>query len=122
MIKFEKAHLVLAALIYLISCSSSTLDSSVGKWNIELSSPIGISSQIWSIASNGTGYFESDLGNSASDEVIIDGNALRFTIFIDAGGQSVAMNFDGIVKGDFLTGQISSEFGEFEVIGTRQSD
>ena len=39
---------------------------------------------------------------------------------IDAGGQSLSLSFSGVVEGDSLTGAFGSDFGDFDVTGTRQ--
>ncbi|PCI78238.1 MAG: hypothetical protein COB20_06860 [SAR86 cluster bacterium] len=110
---------VMAGLI-LSSCVSQPNDPLVGVWNVDLETPIGASSQVWRFTEDGKGEFESDLGSSKTDDISLIGKTLMFTIYIDAGGQDIEMNFDGTIEEGSITGQFASEFGEFSVTGARQ--
>ncbi len=44
----------------------------------------------------------------------VSGNALSFTLHIDAGGQQIEVEVEGVVEGDRMTGSGDSPFGAFE--------
>ena len=52
-----------------------------------------------------TGTLEFQMGNSADlADVMVDGDALTFTLVILKGGQEVALPFEGTISGDTITG------------------
>ena len=84
------------------------------------STPLGDQPSTWTIAADGTGVMSSDQGDQAVDGIMVDGNNVSFELVIDAGGQSLALDFSGVIQGDTLTGAFASDFGDFIVTGTRQ--
>ena len=82
--------------------------------------PLGNQESLWTIAEDGTGMMASDQGDQPIDGIIVDGNNVSFVVDVDAGGQSLSLSFSGVVEGDSLTGAFASDFGDFDVTGTRQ--
>ncbi len=110
---------IIIALALLVACASPT-SPGVGVWDVNINTPLGAQAGVWTIAADGTGVMESDLGDQSLEGIVLQGNSISFDVDIDAGGQSLSLSFMGEVEGDALTGEFSSDFGPFGVTGTRQ--
>ena len=111
---------IAAALVILAACAATTIPA-VGGWDISFDTPLGTLNATLDIAADGTGSMSSaELGEAVPiTGITFDGNAVAFMIDVDAGGQSITLDFSGSVEGDALTGAFGSDFGEFAVTGTR---
>ena len=111
---------LVAAILILAACAAGSANPFVGTWDTVATTPVGNQAATWTIAADGTGVMSSDQGNQSIDGIVVDGNNVSFEMVIDAGGQSLALSFSGVVTGDTLTGEFGSDFGDFGVTGTRQ--
>ena len=112
-----------AMLVILAACAAGNSNPFAGSWETTVSTPLGDQVGVWMIASDGTGIMSSDQGDQgdqAIDGIVVDGNNVSFDVDIDAGGQSLSLGFSGAIEGDSLTGAFGSDFGDFDVTGTRQ--
>ncbi|GJM12388.1 MAG: hypothetical protein DHS20C12_07910 [Pseudohongiella sp.] len=109
-----------AMLAILVACAAGAANPAVGSWDTVVVSPIGDQPSVWTINADGTGMMSSDQGDQAIDGIVFDGNNLSFDLDIDAGGQFLSLSFSGTVEGDSLSGVFGSDFGDFDVTGTRQ--
>lgn len=109
-----------AIVLVLAACAAGNANPFVGTWETVATSPLGDQAATWVIAEDGTGMMSSDQGNQSIDGIVVDGNNVSFELIIDAGGQTLALSFNGMVAGDTLTGAFGSDFGDFAVTGTRQ--
>ena len=112
--------LTATALVILAACAGAPVIPAVGMWDVSINTPVGEQSGVWTIAADGTGIMASDLGDQDIEGIILEGNSISFDVDIDAGGQSLSLSFSGTVEGDTLSGDFSSDFGDFSVTGTRQ--
>jgi hypothetical protein len=112
--------LTATVLVILAACAGAPVSPGVGMWDVSINTPVGEQSGVWTIAADGTGIMGSDLGDQAIEGIILEGNSISFEVDIDAGGQSLSLSFSGTVEGDTLSGDFSSDFGDFSVMGTRQ--
>ncbi|MDA1370350.1 MAG: hypothetical protein O2971_06265 [Proteobacteria bacterium] len=119
MIRLVKTLSFIAAIVVLASCAASVAPG-VGSWNVNISTPVGEQSGVWTFSGDGTGVMGSDQGDQNIEGVMLDGNSISFDVDIDAGGQSLSLSFSGMVDGDSLDGEFASDFGAFAVSGTRQ--
>ena len=111
----------LAALVLVLAaCAAGSANPFVGTWDTVASTPLGDQSATWTIAADGTGMISSDQGTQAVDGIVVDGNNVSFHLVIDAGGQTLALDFSGVITGDSISGTFASDFGDFGVTGTRQ--
>ncbi|MBT3530505.1 MAG: hypothetical protein HOF74_01080 [Gammaproteobacteria bacterium] len=121
MSKLIKRTWFLAALVLLAACSSTpSAPPGVGIWDVSINTPVGEQGGTWTLAADGTGIMGSDQGNQNIEGIMFDGNDISFAVDIDAGGQALSLEFSGSVDGDSLSGDFSSDFGDFGVSGTRQ--
>ena len=111
---------LVALILVLAACAAGNANPFVGTWETVATTPLGDQAATWTIAADGTGVMSSDQGEQAIDGIMVDGNNVSFQLVIDAGGQSMALDFNGVVAGDSLTGAFGSDFGDFGVTGTRQ--
>ncbi|MBU1339322.1 MAG: hypothetical protein KKD56_09660 [Acidobacteria bacterium] len=58
------------------------------------------------------GTFEGSTGIVDMQKLSFEENTVRFTVDIDAGGQSMAIDFEANIDGDSLLGFLNMEFGE----------
>ncbi|HEY6814746.1 MAG TPA: hypothetical protein VI168_04320 [Croceibacterium sp.] len=91
-----------------------------------MTTPIGERKAIMTIVSAGGGYtvsFKNAPGADPLDETIsgitIEGNSFGFkrTVGIEQG--QIELNYAGTVEGNVLTGKVASQFGEFDLKGSR---
>ena len=120
MLKIIRNIVAAAMLVILAACAAGNSNPFAGTWDTMATTPLGNQESLWTIAEDGTGMMASDQGDQPIDGIIVDGNNVSFVVDIDAGGQSLSLSFSGVVEGDSLTGAFSSDFGDFDVTGTRQ--
>lgn len=109
-----------AALLFFLGCASAPSNPAVGMWDVSINTPVGQQSGVWTLAADGTGVMETDQGDQTLSGIMYDGNSISFSVDIDAGGQALSLSFTGTVEGDTLSGEFGSDFGAFEVSGSRQ--
>jgi len=109
-----------AMLVILAACAAGNPNPFVGSWNTMATTPLGNQASVWMILDDGTGIMSSDQGEQPVDGIVVDGNNVSFNLDIDAGGQFLSLRFSGVVEGDSLSGAFASDFGDFDVTGTRQ--
>ena len=120
MLRIIRNTTVAAMLVILTACAAGNSNPFAGSWDTMATTPVGNQSSVWTINEDGTGMMASDQGNQAVDGIVVDGNNVSFTLDVDAGGQSLSLRFSGVVEGDSLSGVFASDFGDFDVTGTRQ--
>ena len=120
MLKIIRNIVAAAMLVILAACAAGNSNPFAGTWNTMATTPLGNQESLWIIAEDGTGMMASDQGDQPIDGIIVDGNNVSFAVDVDAGGQSLSLSFSGVVEGDSLTGAFGSDFGDFDVTGTRQ--
>ncbi|PCI75753.1 MAG: hypothetical protein COB20_12165 [SAR86 cluster bacterium] len=120
MLKIIRNSVAAAMLVILTACAGGNTNPFAGSWDTVATTPVGNQDSVWTISEDGTGIMSGDAGEQAIDGIVVDGNNVSFDVVIDAGGQSLSLSFSGVVEGDSLTGAFGSDFGDFNVTGTRQ--
>jgi hypothetical protein len=54
------------------------------------------------------------------DDLSFEDNELSFAVTIDAGGQTMAIDFSATIDGDSLEGYLSMEYGEANITGKKR--
>lgn len=66
-----------------------------------------------------TGVWSSERGESALENVKIDGNKVTFTRTVEVQGQQYELAFEGIIDGNTITGAYDTPMGALDVTGAR---
>lgn len=66
------------------------------------------------------GLFKGTTGDYEMANLTFQDNELKFTVTIDAGGQSMAIDFEATIEGDSLEGFLSMEYGEANISGKKR--
>jgi len=105
----------------LAACAGGGGNPAVGAWDVEMITPVGAMPAVLTINADGTGSMSADgLGEAPISGIVTEGNTVNFTTDIDAQGQTLTLDFSGVITGDALAGEFGSDFGAFDVSGTRQ--
>lgn len=120
MIRIIRNTALAAMLVILTACAAGNSNPFAGSWDTMATTPLGDQASVWTISEDGTGIMSSDQGEQSVDGIVVDGNNVSFNLDIDAGGQFLSLSFTGTVEGDTLNGVFASDFGDFNVTGTRQ--
>lgn len=103
----------------LVACAAAA-PAAVGIWDVEMNTPVGSQQVELIINADGSGNFAGPQGEQSIDGIAFDGNALNFSMTIDAQGQSITLDFSGSVQGDSLNGEFNTPFGALAISGSRQ--
>lgn len=118
--KLVSGWLVLSFTV-LVGCAVGGGNPAVGAWDVEMNTPVGAVPAVLTINADGTGSMAADgLGEAPINGITVEGNAVNFSADLDAQGQTLTLDFNGIITGDSLAGEFGSDFGAFDVSGTRQ--
>jgi len=66
------------------------------------------------------GTFEGQSGVVEMQKLAFKDSTVTFTVEIDAGGQTMAIDFEATIEGDSLEGLLSMEFGEAPITGSKR--
>jgi hypothetical protein len=66
------------------------------------------------------GLFKGTSGDYEMEDLSFEDNELSFTVDIDAGGQTMSIDYNATIKGDTLEGFLSMEYGEANVTGKKR--
>lgn len=66
------------------------------------------------------GTFEGQSGEVEMQKLAFKDSTVTFTVEIDAGGQTMAIDFEATFDGDSLEGMLSMEFGEAPITGSKR--
>lgn len=105
----------------LVACAAGGPAPGVGVWGIEMNTPLGAVPATLTLNADGSGNMSADqLGDAPISGIVYEGNTIEFEAEIDAQGTTLLLEFTGTVDGDTLAGEFGSDFGAFEVTGSRQ--
>ena len=121
MIKKIQNGFLAIALAVLVGCAAGGPPPAVGSWAVEMNTPLGALPATLTINEDGTGEMGAQgMGSAPISGITFDGNMVAFTAEVDAQGQSLVLEFSGTVDGDSISGEFDSDFGAFDVSGSRQ--
>ncbi|UCE40748.1 MAG: hypothetical protein JSV17_15070 [Candidatus Aminicenantes bacterium] len=66
------------------------------------------------------GLFKGTSGDYEMEDLSYKGNELSFTVNIDAGGQTMTIDYSATIKEDTLEGYLSMEYGEANITGKKR--
>ena len=93
----------------------------LGTWDVETEDGQYTFEFIFSME-NGTlkGVYIGSSGEAEMEDLTYEDNKLTFTVNVDAGGQSMAIDFSATIEGETLEGMLSLQFGEANIIGKKR--
>jgi hypothetical protein len=66
------------------------------------------------------GLFKGTTGEYEMEDLSFEDNELKFTVTIEAGGQSMTIDYSATIEGDSLEGFLSMEYGEANITGKKR--
>jgi len=66
------------------------------------------------------GLFKGTTGDYEMEGLSFENNELSFTVNIDAGGQTMTIDYRATIEGDTLKGYLSMEYGEASITGKKR--
>lgn len=91
-------------------------------WNVVMQTPQG--SLPAKLTANGdcSISFNSDgLGTAVVTNVVRTNDSIYFSVSVDAQGQTLYLNYAGLIENNTLTGEFSTDYGSFAMNGTRST-
>ncbi len=93
----------------------------LGNWDVETEDGQYTFEFIFSIENSTLkGVFIGSSGEAEMEDLTYEDNNLTFTVNVDAGGQSMAIDFSATIEGETLEGMLSLQFGEANIIGKKR--
>jgi hypothetical protein len=93
----------------------------LGTWDVETEDSQYAFEFIFSMEKdNLKGVFIGTSGETDMEKLSYEDNKLTFTVNVEAGGQSMAIDFSATIEGDSLDGMLSLEFGEANISGKKR--
>ena len=97
-----------------------------GTWDLTMSTPIGERKSTMVVTSTGqtvTVSFVLPAGAEPAQDTVseirIEGSSFAFKRLVEIDQGQIEMNYAGTVDGDVLSGKVKSQFGEFDLKGSR---
>jgi hypothetical protein len=112
-------YLLLAGLLLMGSVAPALAADIVGDWNMTMEFNGNQSLATLSITQNPDGSYSGMWGGSKLSNIKLQGDKLTFDRTIRFGDNEFTMSYAGTVQGGKLTGQWSSDRGEFETNGVK---
>lgn len=127
--KKKKNRILIIICFILISLSAITLTHAqetkykdiLGTWDVETENGQYAFEFIFSMENdNLKGVFIGSSGETDMEKLSYEDNKLTFMVNVDAGGQSMAIDFSATIKGETLDGMLSLEFGDAGITGKKR--
>jgi hypothetical protein len=67
------------------------------------------------------GLFKGTTGEYEMEDLSFKDKELKFTVNIDAGGQTMTIDYSATIEGDALEGYLSMEYGEANITGKKRN-
>lgn len=118
---------VLSIMLFFLTAFSSVITEEkkygdlLGEWDVQTES--GQYSFVFTFSvENDTlkGIFSGSTGEVEMENLSYEDSKLTFTVNVDAGGQSMAIDFSCSIEGDVLEGMLSLQFGEANITGKKR--
>jgi hypothetical protein len=93
----------------------------LGNWDVETEDGQYTFEFIFSVENDTLkGVFIGSSGEAEMEDLTYELNKLTFTVNVEAGGQSMAIDFSATIEGKTLEGMLSLQFGEANIIGKKK--
>jgi hypothetical protein len=100
---------------------SAEYDAILGEWDVQTED--GQYTFVFVFSMEGEtlkGLFKGTTGEYEMEKLSFEGGELSFTVNIDAGGQTMTIDYSATIKGDSLEGFLSMEYGEANISGKKR--
>ena len=106
---------------FLFAAQDEAYETLLGEWDVQTED--GQYQFVFKFSIEGDvlkGMYHGTTGDVEMEDLTYENNELSFTVHIDAGGQSMAIEYAATVKGDSLEGYLSMEYGEANITGKKR--
>lgn len=96
-------------------------ESLIGEWDVQTED--GQYTFVFVFSMEGDtlkGIYKGTTGDAEMEDLSFENNELSFTVNIDAGGQTMAIDYTATIEGDTLEGYLSLEYGEANITGKKR--
>lgn len=112
--------LLVLSLSVLVGCAAGGPPPAVGVWDAVGESPLGALELVLTFNEDGSGDLSSELLNSPLSGVVYADNTLAVEVPLELGGVEFIIDFNGVVDGDTMTGEIDAEAFKISITATRR--
>jgi len=106
---------------FLVGAQEKGYESLIGEWDVQTED--GQYTFVFVFSMEGEtlkGLFKGTSGDYEMEDLSFKGNELSFTVSIDAGGQTMSIDYSATIEGDTLEGYLSMEYGEANITGKKR--
>lgn len=93
--------------------------SAVGTWQMTMQTPLGEQTPTITINDDGTGSFDSPMGGSDLQNVVVDGDTVTFAADLKTPMGTFSLGFTATADGDTISGEVTTPMGSIPVTGER---
>ncbi len=93
--------------------------SAAGTWKLEVNTPMGKQTPTLVIKDDGSGEFQSPMGNAALSDGKLDGDSISAKVTLKVMGRDLPAEIEGKADGDSISGQVKTGMGNSSFTGTR---
>jgi hypothetical protein len=112
---FKARHMIVASVAGLLVSFAALAADVSGNWNLTVESPRGVTNPTMTLVQKGedvTGTYKSQRGEMPVTGTL-KGSDLKLSYTVNAGGQSMTIEYIGVVDGDAITGKtVMGQMGE----------
>lgn len=106
---------------FLASAQEANYEALLGEWDVQTED--GQYTFVFVFSMEGEtlkGLFKGTTGDYEMEDLSFKGSELKFTVTIDAGGQTMRIDYSATIEEDSLEGFLSMEYGEANITGKKR--
>jgi hypothetical protein len=107
--------------IFLSAAQENKYETLLGEWDVQTED--GQYQFVFVFSMEGEvlkGMYQGTTGDVEMEDLTFENNQLSFTVNIDAGGQTMVIDYNATIEGDTLEGFLSLEYGEANITGKKR--
>lgn len=107
--------------IFLSATQENKYEALIGEWDVQTED--GQYQFVFIFSMDGEvlkGLYQGTTGDVEMEDLTFENHQLSFTVNIDAGGQSMVIEYIATIEGDTLEGYLSLEYGEANITGKKR--
>jgi len=106
---------------FLVEAQEKGYEALIGEWDVQTNN--GQYTFVFVFSMEGEtlkGLFKGTTGDYEMEDLSFKGSELKFTVTIDAGGQTMSFDYSATIEEDSLEGFLSMEYGEANITGKKR--